>query len=89
MRMRLRLPELLAEKRLTAHQVALKSGGRISLSTVYRLKGRGGQSGYFEAKILAALCDVFEITDLNDLLSRDDEAPPVPLRPAKGAKRKR
>lgn len=59
--MRLRLPELLDEHDLTAYAVAQKSGGRISLSTIYRLTRNGGHVANFDAEMLEALCDVFGV----------------------------
>jgi DNA-binding Xre family transcriptional regulator len=71
MRMRIRFPELLKERGLTAYAVARDSGGRISLSTIYRLKERDGRLDTFAADMLEALCDVFDVTP-GDLLERDD-----------------
>ena len=63
MRMRLRLPELLAEHKppMTAYAVAKASKGRISLSTIYRLNRNRGRVANFDGELLEALCDVFEV----------------------------
>lgn len=70
MDMRLRFPELMAEAGLTAYAVAQKSGGRISMSTAYRLARLDGRVKSFDAGLLEALCDVFSCTP-GDLLERD------------------
>jgi DNA-binding Xre family transcriptional regulator len=54
--MRLRLPELLGG--MTPYRLAKESGGRISLSTAYRLVRKNGRLANFDAEMLAALCDV-------------------------------
>ncbi len=61
MQMRLRLPELLVEHKLTAYAVAIASGDRISLSTIYRLTRNRGRVASFDAELLEALCDVFGV----------------------------
>jgi hypothetical protein len=62
-RMRLRLPELLAEHKppLTAYAVAKRSADRISLSTIYRLTRNRGHVANFDGALLEALCDVFGV----------------------------
>jgi DNA-binding Xre family transcriptional regulator len=59
--MRLRLPELLTERGLTAYRLASDSGGRISLSTAYRAVRLKGRMANFDADMLAAMCDVLEL----------------------------
>jgi DNA-binding Xre family transcriptional regulator len=71
MLMRLRIPELLAEHGITPYALSKKSGGRISMSTAYRLKDSKGRLETYRADMLEALCDVFRIEDLGDLLERD------------------
>jgi hypothetical protein len=63
MRMRLRLPELLDGHTppLTPYAVAKASGGRISLSTIYRLTRNKGRTKSFDGDLLEALCDVFGV----------------------------
>jgi DNA-binding Xre family transcriptional regulator len=58
--MRLRLPELLPEG-MTAYRLSVESGGRISLSTAYRLVRLKGRVANFDADMLAALCDVLGV----------------------------
>ncbi len=50
--------------------VAKASGGRISLSTIYRLNRRKGVVESFDAELLEALCDVFQC-EPGDLLERE------------------
>lgn len=59
--MRLRLPELLRARGITAYALAARSGGRISESTAYRLIEMEGCLQTFGADILSALCDVLEV----------------------------
>jgi hypothetical protein len=58
---RLRLPELMEEHGLTPYFVAKQSGGRISLSTAYRLARLKGVVKTFDAEVIDALCDVFRV----------------------------
>jgi hypothetical protein len=67
---RLRLPELLDEKGLTAYHLAKKSGGRISLSAAYRYVRLGGRIASFDGDVLEAMCDVFDVSP-GELLERD------------------
>ena len=66
----MRIPELFTEKGLTAYHVATHSGGRISMSTIYRLKGKNGRLETFKNDILEALCDVLDVTP-GELFERD------------------
>lgn len=63
MQMRLRLPELLKEHKppLTAYAVAKASGGRIKLTTIYRLNRNKGKVANFDGELLEALCDVLRV----------------------------
>lgn len=70
MDMRLRIPELLTEKDVNAYQVSKRSAGRISLSTAYRLKRDKGRLQSFNAEMLEALCDIFDVTP-GELFERD------------------
>jgi DNA-binding Xre family transcriptional regulator len=87
MRMRLRLPELLEERKppLTAYALAKASNGRISMSTAYRLTKLRGQVATFDRDVLIALCDALHVGP-DQLFSRDDEAPPPKAKPRKAAK---
>ncbi len=62
MLVRLRIPELLTEKKTNAHRVAAESDGRINERTLYRLKRVSGRVRYFDAQLCEALCDVLDIT---------------------------
>jgi len=59
--MRLRLPELLKTRRLTAYALAKHSDGRISIPLAYRLAKSHGVFGSVRPQTLAALCDVLEV----------------------------
>jgi transcriptional regulator with XRE-family HTH domain len=71
MRVRLRIRELLAEHQLTYYAIAKQSGGRISMSTAYRLKESDGRLDTFSADMLEALCDIFGLDDTGPLLERE------------------
>jgi hypothetical protein len=71
MLMRLRIPELLRDHKLTPYALAKRSDGRISMSTAYRLKEAEGRLETYSAELLEALCDVFGIKSLDELLERD------------------
>ncbi|HXC25262.1 MAG TPA: helix-turn-helix transcriptional regulator [Gemmatimonadaceae bacterium] len=60
MPIRLRVPELLAERQMTPYKLHKLSGGRISLGTAYRL-GRQGEFKTVSRTVLEALRDVFEL----------------------------
>lgn len=67
--MRLRVPELLAEREMTPYALHKASGGRISLSAAYRLAS--GEFRAVSAIVLDALCDVFGIDDPGPLFLRE------------------
>ncbi len=70
--MRLRVPELLEEHDppLTAHAVAVQSGGRINRATLYRLIQAKGRVRLLDTQLLEALCDVLEV-EPGELLERE------------------
>ena len=68
--MRLRYPEILEERKLTPYGLHKLSGGRISLSTAYRLARQNGRLRFFDAELLEALCDTLGVKP-NDLLERE------------------
>lgn len=70
MLMRLRLPELLDERGITAYSLSKQSKGRISMSTAYRLAKMNGRVQNFDADMLEALCDVLKCQP-GDLLERE------------------
>lgn len=65
--MRLRLPELLKERGMTAYGVAKESGGRLAIRSLYRLVKRRGRVTMVSAKTIDALCDVLKATP-NELI---------------------
>lgn len=67
--MRLRVPELLAGRKMTAYAMHKASGGRISLSMAYRLAK--GKFGTISGDVLEALCDIFGIEDPGPLFLRE------------------
>ena len=69
--MRLRLPELLKQQKppMTPYGLSKASGGRISLSTAYRLSRNNGVVRYLDSELLETLCDVFDV-EPGDLLER-------------------
>lgn len=71
MDMRVRLPELFNEHDLSPYAVSKQSGGRISMSTIYRLNRLRGRVQNFDNEMLEALCDVFGLKSMDDLLERD------------------
>jgi DNA-binding Xre family transcriptional regulator len=68
--MRLRIPELLEERGLTAYHLAQQSGGRISQRIAYRYVELGGRVKCFDANIMDALCDVLGV-EPNELFERE------------------
>ena len=67
--MRLRLPELLEQRKMTGYALSKESAGRISLSAAYRLLRLRGKLKMFDAEILEALCEVFKV-EPGELLER-------------------
>ena len=59
--MRLRIPELLTARDITPYALAKRSGGRVSLSTVYRLVERQGRLQTYSSDLLDTLCDVLQV----------------------------
>jgi DNA-binding Xre family transcriptional regulator len=70
MLVRVRIPELLEAAGLTPYGLCQASGGRISMSTAYRLARNKGRAHTFDAELLEALCDVLKVTP-GDLLERE------------------
>jgi DNA-binding Xre family transcriptional regulator len=70
MEMRLRVPELLEEHSLTAYEVAKRSDGRISETSLYRLTRQRGKVRYLDLELAEALCDVLGVAP-GELLQRD------------------
>jgi DNA-binding Xre family transcriptional regulator len=74
MDMRLRLPELLDERKTTAYQVAKDSGGRILPATLYRIAREEGRVKLFSADLCEALCDVLKVQP-GELFELETEKP--------------
>jgi DNA-binding Xre family transcriptional regulator len=70
MEMRIRIPELLDAKGVSPYRLARESGGRISMSTAYRLKRENGQLATYKAAMMDALCDVLGVKP-SELLERE------------------
>lgn len=71
MEMRIRYPELLAEHGITPYKLHVLSGGRIPLSTAYRLAKKGGAVRFIDSQLLDALCDTLGV-EPTELLTRDE-----------------
>lgn len=70
--LRLRIPELLEKRGLTPYALSKRSGGRISMSTAYRLRENGGRLETYRADMLEALLDVLAV-DIGELLERQPD----------------
>ena len=70
MDVRIRLPEVLEEKGLTAYEVAKRSNGRIIPATLYRLIRGKGRVRLIDGELLEALCDQLEM-EPGELLERE------------------
>jgi DNA-binding Xre family transcriptional regulator len=66
--MRLRVPDLLAQRDMTAYELAKLSTGRLSVSTAYRLSR--GEWKCLSGDQMDALCDVLNV-EPGDLLERE------------------
>lgn len=67
---RIRVPELLETRQITPYRLHKLSGGRISLSTAYRLNRLKGRLKMFDRDLLDALCDVLGVGP-SDLFERE------------------
>lgn len=67
--MRLRVRELLAERGISAYELAKRSKGRISESTAYRLARNEWRQ--LSSGVMDALVDVLEIKDPGPLFERE------------------
>ncbi len=70
--MRIRLPELMERAGLTAHGLSRASGGRISITSAYRLVENRGELKSLE--MIEALCDVLGV-EPSELLERSPAKP--------------
>lgn len=60
-RMRLRIPELFAERGQTPYQVARDSDKRLTEATLYRIAREKGGVKFVSLGVLQALCDVLKV----------------------------
>jgi DNA-binding Xre family transcriptional regulator len=58
---RIRLPEVLTEHKVTAYEVAKRSDGRVIPSTLYRLVRQRGRVRMFDGALLETLCDILDV----------------------------
>jgi DNA-binding Xre family transcriptional regulator len=70
MDVRIRLPEVLEERGLTAYEVAKRSNGRIIQATLYRLVRNRGRVRLIDGELLEALCDQLAL-EPGELLERE------------------
>jgi DNA-binding Xre family transcriptional regulator len=84
--LRLRLPELLTERGMTAYEVAKLSNGRLRSAVLYRIAARNGAIRLADLELLDALADTLGV-EPGELLTRDP--PPEPEPPPKRARGKR
>jgi DNA-binding Xre family transcriptional regulator len=70
--MRLRVPELLRARQLTAYALATQSGGRISMTAAYRYS-RTGAFRCLSPEQLDALCEILEV-EPGELFARGRKA---------------
>ncbi len=64
--MKLRVPDLMKQADMTAYRLAAESRGRISQRTAYRPSV--GEKESVRLEELAALCDVFGLTGVGELV---------------------
>lgn len=67
---RIRLPELLNEEIPTAYAISRASKDRISMSAAHRLVAKRGIIQRFDADLLEALCEIFDV-EPGELIERD------------------
>jgi len=60
MPIRLRFPELLEERGVTGYALSVATGGKISMSTVYRWVRARGRIQTIDTSLLEALCDALD-----------------------------
>lgn len=72
--MRLRLPELLKKRGMSAYQFSKATNGRVSMSTAYRIVRMRGRLANFDAVLLEAICDVLKVKP-GELFGRERVGP--------------
>ena len=70
MPIRLRIPELLRAKRMTAYALSKAVDGRMSRSMAYRIAASGGEFRCLSPEQIDALCDAFHC-EPKDLFKQD------------------
>ncbi|MCZ8267336.1 MAG: helix-turn-helix domain-containing protein [Gemmatimonas sp.] len=75
-RLRLRLPELLAQRGISWLKLAELSNGRISRSTAHRLVKERDRLKMFDAAVLETLCELLSVTP-SELLERPAQKKPT------------
>jgi DNA-binding Xre family transcriptional regulator len=70
--LRVRIPELLERRKLTPYELSKRSGGRISMSTAYRLNRNRGRAHTFDSELLEQLCAALDVGP-GELLERDSK----------------
>jgi DNA-binding Xre family transcriptional regulator len=58
---RIRLPEVLTEHKVTAYEVAKRSDGKVLPSTLYRLVRQRGRVRMFDGALLETLCEILGV----------------------------
>src|SRR2546422_10991077 len=76
MPVRLRLPELLEERGLTAYALSVAARGKISMSTVYRWTRARGRIQTIDTDLLEALCHALDAGPA-DVLELEGKRRPV------------
>lgn len=61
MAIRLRFPELIEERGWTGYRLSVATGGRVSLSTVYRWVRARGRVQTIDTALLEAICDALDV----------------------------
>lgn len=75
MLVRIRIPELLKSQKpepWSPYRLSVASGGRISMSTAYRLNRNQGRVKTFDGELLETLCDVLKV-EPGELLEREHQ----------------
>ena len=86
--MRLRLRELLNERDMSAYALVKSSGGRLDMTTAYRILQQDGRLRFFSAQLLDTLLDVLGVT-IAELLEPEPSKRKASSRPRLDSKRAR
>jgi DNA-binding Xre family transcriptional regulator len=88
--MRIRFPELLDERGLTAYGLWSLAGGKkgpLTLSNIYRLVREKGAVNCFGADVLDAICDALDV-GVSEVLTRDPAPRGSPMHGTPGRKKR-